>query len=108
MPTAQAASDFGGGEAIPRVGYADRIMIRVVLEHDVHVATLTDRSRMLNGVGDQFVDHECERHCHVSADDEWIGLAQKRPRAIGAAGCRCKLPAKINEVAVEHHRSDVV
>src|SRR5580700_11477113 len=106
MSTAQAARDFGGGGTVPRVGYANRIIIGVVLEYDMHAAALTDRSRMLNGVGDQFVDDECERHCHVSADDERIGIDHKRPRSIRAARCSCDLPAKIDEVAVEHHRSD--
>src|SRR6202451_1931346 len=108
MSTPQAVRDFGGGRAVSRIGYANRIMIRVVLKRDMHAAALTDRSRMLDGVGDQFVHDECERHCDVSADDEWIGIDHKRPGSIRAARYGCNLAAKIDEVPVEHHRSDVV
>ena len=63
---------------------------------------------MLNGVGNQFVHDECERHCHVSGDNERVGIDDKRPRPIWAARCGCNCLTKINKVTVKRHCSNIV
>jgi hypothetical protein len=40
----------------------------------VYAAALADWSRMLNGVGHQFVHDECKRHRRISGNDERIGI----------------------------------
>jgi len=74
----------------------------------VHVSAFADRSRMLNGVRDQLIHDECKRHCHVSGDDERIGIDDKRPRPIRAARRSRNVPTEINKVTVQHHRSNIV
>ena len=62
---------------------------------------------MLNGVGNQFVHDECERHSHVGGDNEWVGIDDQRPRPIWAARCGCDCLTKINKVAVKRHCSNI-
>jgi hypothetical protein len=100
VPCTQAAGRSAGGRPVPKIGNANRKVISLLLEHDVHAAIFADRSRMLNGVGDQFVHDQGERGRHLSGDSERVGVDDKRPRSIGAARCGRDRLTKIAEVTI--------
>src|SRR5580700_5251620 len=75
----------------------------MVLQRYMYGTAFANRSRMLNGVSDQFVRDKCERHSYVSRDSDWIGINDKRPHLIRAARRSRYLFAKIIDVPVEYY-----
>ena len=63
---------------------------------------------MLNGVDDEFVHDEFERHCNVGGYDERIGVDDERPRPIGTARCSCNPLTKVDEILVKRKCANVV
>ena len=63
---------------------------------------------MLNGIGDQFVHDESERHRHISAYDERIGFDYKRPGPIGTARCSRDRLTKVDEITIKNYGIDIV
>lgn len=103
MASAETVRGLGGGGTGPGVGHADRKFIGVIFERDVHTTAFVERPRMPDGIGDQLVYDERERHGYVGRDDNRMGIDDKRPRPIRAARCSRNLLTEIDEVAVERN-----